>query len=222
MCAHLLLSDLVGGTCQLESNTSPSNTELMDCWVRELKNKPEWLRQEHPFTHHLSFSLSVCETARDLGLSYACLCGFVQKINKPHTIQYGRAWHRCITSCALAYVLIVHTDRCLSLLYSWSNEVKKHMFEKKKLQYIAPCQNKLSSLLLLSVLNWNMDIIATRVHDVTFDVVEFWLQCRVCFVFHQRNTSCFHHYFTHLSLEYVIIIVFVCTLPCLRVIKWWS
>lgn len=44
----------LGGTCQLESNTSPSNNELMDCWVRELKNKPGWLRQEHPFTHHLS------------------------------------------------------------------------------------------------------------------------------------------------------------------------
>lgn len=48
----------LGGTCQLESNTSPSNTQLMDCWVRELKNKPRWLRQEHPFTHHLSISTS--------------------------------------------------------------------------------------------------------------------------------------------------------------------
>ncbi len=114
----LISRSQTGGTCQLESNTSLSNTELMDCWVRELKNKSGWLRQEHPFTHHLSISLSLSlwKPVGDWSPSRACVCVYVWVLTEKsiNQIIYSIGELNTVESLLVhLHTFCSHIDRCM-------------------------------------------------------------------------------------------------------------
>lgn len=131
----------------------PFHSELMDCRVRELKNKPGWLRQEHP--SHITFLSPTLSLGGGFEPVYSVCVGSYSKINKPHSIQYRR--------------VVRVTSLSTPLFTNWQVNVLKATLIKKRAYNHFVYHNKLSKPLFLSEQQcWNY-CKTHRVIDLTFN-----------------------------------------------------